>query len=416
MFDELARINQLCQHHRYEEAEKILGNLIQNYPNNAFILTFYSEVKLMLEKTEEAEMAINSALSIAPNDAKVFFVKAKIDFQRAQYDDAIASLNNAISINPKDPDFFSLLAFIHFNRKNFDRALNYADKVLELDPEHTQGLNIRSRALLKLNRAEESSQAIEGALNKDPHNAVTHATYGWNLLEKGDHVKALNHFSESLKIDPTLEFAQAGLLEALKSKYWLYRWFLRYAFWMGNLAAKHQWAFIIGFYLVYKLLSYISSNVPMLKPLIVPILIIMALIAFSSWVIKPISNLFLRLNVYGRYLLSDKEIKSANLVGLSALVCLLGILTYFLFGFEKWLVLAGFGLTMMIPLSSIHAPVKNERLLHFYIGGPILVGGIAVFDAFSSDVLLSGYATIYILALFGFQWFVNYAHIKKDNQ
>ncbi|MCH5600269.1 hypothetical protein [Niabella ginsengisoli] len=61
-----------------------------------------------------------------------------------------------------------------------------ADKALEIDAENLLGLNMRSSALVKLNRKEESFETIEGALRNDPNNAYTHANYGWGLLENGN--------------------------------------------------------------------------------------------------------------------------------------------------------------------------------------------------------------------------------------
>ena len=83
--------------------------------------------------------------------------------------------------------------------------MELADRSLEIDAENLLGLNTRSTALLKLNKSEESFSTIEGALREDPNNAYTHANYGWGLLEKGSHKKALEHFKESLKHNPNFD-------------------------------------------------------------------------------------------------------------------------------------------------------------------------------------------------------------------
>src|SRR5690606_2150752 len=109
-------------------------------------------------------------------------------------------------------------------------------------------------ALIKLDRSEESFETIEGALREDPNNAFTHANYGWGLLEKGNHTKAMEHFKEALSHSPNLDYAQAGMLEAIKATNPIYRLFLKYAFWMGNMAAKFQWGFIIAFYILFRVI------------------------------------------------------------------------------------------------------------------------------------------------------------------
>ena len=92
-----------------------------------------------------------------------------------------------------------MLANFKLSRKKYEEALEIANEALEIDAENILALNTRSTSLLKLNRKEESFETIEGALREDPNNAYTHANFGWGLLEKGDHKKALEHFREALK-------------------------------------------------------------------------------------------------------------------------------------------------------------------------------------------------------------------------
>ena len=121
------------------------------------------------------------------------------------------------------------------------------------------------------------------------------------------HKKALEHFKEALTNDPTFKYAQAGMMQALKATNPIYRLFLKYSFWMNNLTAKYQWGVIIGFYLGFKALKTIARNNEALQPYLTPLIIALALVAFSTWVIAPISNLFLRFNKYGQLLLDKKE-------------------------------------------------------------------------------------------------------------
>ncbi len=140
--------------------------------------------------------------------------------------------------------------------------------------------------------------------------------------------KRLEHFREALRINPGFEYARSGMAEALKARYWLYKLFLKYAFWIGNLTAKYQWAVIIGLYIAFRLLNTLAQSNEALRPYLTPVIILFALFAFSTWIITPVSNLFLRLNPFGKYLLDKNEIRSSNLVGGSFLVCVAGTITY----------------------------------------------------------------------------------------
>ena len=242
---------------------------------------------------------------------------------------------------------------------------------------------------------------------------MTHATYGWTLLESGNHKKALEHFREALRLDPNLEFARSGMATALRASNLPYRLFLRYAFWMSNLSSRYQWGFIIGFYLVFRFLRGLAERSEALRPFLYPILILLALVAFSSWIITPLSNLFLRLNPYGKFLLDKDEIRSSNLVGFSLLLGLMGFLLYGILD-ERFLALGVYGLTMMPLLGTMFAPQKGRGLMIYTIAMG-LVGLFGLYQIFSSGELFNLVSTVYIFGFVAYQWIANFLFIKEDN-
>lgn len=406
----------LYHQNRHKEAEKILAELVALDPTNADLLGWYSDVLRELDKHKESERMINSAIGLAPHQSELHYKKCLVLLQLEKLDAAEESIELAIKIDPEVAEYFAIWSMIKQSRKQFEKALELANKSLELDPENIIGLNARSSAQLKLNKKEDSFKTIEGALREDPNNALTHSNYGWNLLEKGDHKKALEHFGEALKIDPQFSMAQAGMLQALKARYFFYRWFLKYAFWMGNMTAKYQWFVIIGFYLLFRVLKGIARTNEALQPWITPILVVMGIMAFSTWIMTPVSNLFLRLNKYGKHLLDKKEMKSSNFVGISGAVCLLGIALFFITSDMRWLTLAALGLGMMIPLSHLFANAKSKAVLYSYTGLLLLFGLLAVYWTFEINVIFNLFSMIFLFGLFGFQLLANFIFIRADNK
>ncbi len=412
---QISRASLLIEQNRFKEASLVLKDVISQEPDNAYVLGMYGLVLLETEEIDKAEQVIDDAIALAPDYDYLFYLKARIALHQDNYNQAESSLQEALTLSPDDADYYALWSSIKLARKKYEEALNLADKALSLDSENLFALNIRSSALLKLNKKEESLNAIEGALKEDPNNAYTHANYGWGLLEQGNSQKALEHFKEALKNDPNSRYAQAGMLEALKAKYWIYRIFLRYALWMGNLTTQYQWGVIIGFYLLYRLLNSVSENNPALQPILTPVLFLMALIAFSTWVMTPLSNLFLRLNPYGKHLLDEKEIMSSNFVGISAMVFLFGLLTFFISANMNWLAVAVFGFTMMVPLGSMFAPTKYKNALLYYSIAMAVVGALSISITFLSDQLVNQFSMIYIFGFIAYQWIANFLMIQEDN-
>lgn len=411
----IQRAQILIQQNRYEEAGNILRDILSQEPNNIFVLAMLAQVRLQQDNKKEAEELINSAIGLSPDTAYLYYVKATVSIQNNKYDEAENNLLHAAAIDPEEADYLALWSSVKLTRKQYADALELADKALERDPENILGLNIRSTALLKLNRKEDSFLTIEGALAQDPNNAYTHSNYGWGLLEKGDHKKALEHFREALKNNPNLQHAQAGMAQALKAKYLLYRLFLKYAFFMGNLAKKNQWAVIIGFYLVSKVINVLAKTYEGLQPILVPLMVLIAVFAFSTWVITPISNLFLRLNPYGKFLLDKQEKLSSTFVGISLLLCILGIIFYLFLSDPNWLLVAVFGFAMMVPLGSMLSEAAQKNKLVMYTAVMCLLGVLGIIQAFNTSEPLNIFSILFLVGFVAFQWITNFMRIKQSN-
>jgi tetratricopeptide (TPR) repeat protein len=417
MIDSLvSRAQILIQQKRYAEAEKLLKDLLSTNPNDVLVLTLLSETNLLQDKIDAAKKLANTAIAISPDAHHLFYLKSKIALQEEQYDEAEKSIKQAVEYDPSDADYYALWAAIKLSRKKYENALELANKALELDAENILALNTRSTALLKLDKHEESFKSIEGALKEDPENAYTHANYGWNLLEKGDHKKALEHFRESLKNDPNFDYAKAGMLEALKARSIFYRWFLKYSFWISNLTAKYQWGVILGFYFGFRGLRVLAEKNETIRPYLVPLLIALGLVAFSTWVISPVSNLFLRLNAYGKFLLKKDEIRSSNFVGISFVIFTVGVILFLISNNEKFLPIAVVGFAMMLPLGVMFSPSKSKYVLVIYTTFMALVGIGGIMNTFATGELVNSLSAIFIFAFMAFQWVANYFLIKESNR
>lgn len=394
---------------RYKEAEKELQKTLASDPNNPDIFSLLSICKSEEGEYDEAEKLIQNAISLNPANPHLIYIYANILFQKGKYTEAEKTIREAITLNPHDADFFGLLAAIHLHEKEWTKSLEAADKGLEISPDNLSCLNIRSTALLKLNKKEDSFKTIHDALNHDPDSPVTHANLGWGLLEKGDHKKALEHFRKALQSDPQSEFAKEGMVEALKARYLFYRLFLRYVFWMSKMKGRAQWGILIGLYIGFRIMEKIADSSPALKPFVMPFIVLYVLFAISSWITQPLANLLLRLNLYGRYALSKKEIITSNLVGLALLTGIAGFITYLFTQLEVFLMTGIFGLTMMIPLSSTLNPENRKKriILIAYTSTLGLIGIGSLLLIATGNPAFNTLGMIYLAGLFLYQFIAN---------
>jgi tetratricopeptide (TPR) repeat protein len=409
----LQRAQQLLQTGRYKEAEKELRMVLTSDPNRAEALALFAICRSEQGAMQEAMTTIQNAIGQQPANDYYLYLRAIFLLKLHDPKEAEKNLRVAISLNPESAEYFGLLAAIKLEQKEWQDALDFANAGLEKEGDNLQCLNARSTALYKLNRKDESFAAIHEALNQDPENEQTHTNVGWSLLEQGDHKKALEHFREALKINPNHTYAKAGMVEGLKARYWFYRIFLKYVFWLSNMKAKGQWAVILGLYFGVRLLRWVAQTNNTLSMILTPIIFLYFAFAISTWIIEPLSNLFLRLNVYGRYALTPIQVRSSNLVGISLLIGLTGGLAFLLDNDVMYLMILIFGVSMMIPLASMYNPSRerNKRILVAYAIVLAIAGIIAiVFQGLEGD---GGWLVpAYILGLVAYQWIANALMIR----
>jgi tetratricopeptide (TPR) repeat protein len=328
-------------------------------------------------------------------------VLAYVRFQQDFLPEAEQAIDKALQLDPWDTDHFALLAQIKFQQKKWQDALEAAESGLEIDAEHLTCANLRAMALNQLGRGDEAGRALEDALAQDPENAFTHANQGWTALQRGESKKALEHFREALRLDPTNDWARSGMVEALKARYFVYRLMLKYYFFMSRLSGRSQWFVLIGAYFVAKIIPF----------MFIPYLIFV----FLSWTSDPLSNLLLRINRYGRLLLTKEEITASNFVGgliLAAVVsAVIAVMTV-----DKTAIITAAGCAMLIiPVAGsygIEKP-KPRKAMFIYTG---VMGALLVLAIVITLFGLGGYEVpggLFVIGFFLFGWIANAINLRN---
>lgn len=399
----------LIQQRRYSDAEHAIREHLNGEPSDAFALFILAESLYAQQKLADAKSAARAALGSSPSFADAHGLLSRIALREENQREAMVHAKRAVELDPEDSGHHALLASVHLQRKEYELALEATERGLAIDAEDLSCLNLRAEALSRLDRKEEADRTIDKSLNLDPENPYTHANTGWAMLRSRRHAQALEHFREALRRDPMNEYAKAGLVEALKARYWLYRIFLRYSLWVSNLPSRTQWFLILGLYFGNRLLRGLAISNPALAPFIDPLLAVYFVFAISTWVMSPLSNLLLRLNRFGRYALDRNEITTSNFVGASLLLALIGGIGWAITGLNGMLGLGLFGFLMMLPLSSMITLGRKARVPLISATVALgLLGALGVAMSFAVNVVVSGVLLLFIIGVFAYQWLANY--------
>ena len=351
----LQRALMLLDQSRHEMAIDELRQLLAVEPNNAtghaILAICFSETKQYADAQAESELAIH----LSPDQAFVFYAQSIVLANRNQYAAAQAAIETAVGMDPYNPDYFAKLAEVQFNQHRWQEALAAAEMGLSLDAESVTCTNLRAMALVKLGRKIEAQEAIGAALKRAPEDEYAHANMGWTLLEQNQPEKAMEHFREALRLNPEMEWARAGIIEAMKSRYFIYRIMLNWFLWMQKLQQKAQWGVIIGAYIGFRLLSGFADDHPQWSPWLQPLLIAYIAFALMTWVASPLFNLVLRTSKFGRLALSEHQIRSSTWVGVCVLSGILLVAAYFVTGSEPLLGCALAAMLLIPPLGRVYS-------------------------------------------------------------
>jgi tetratricopeptide (TPR) repeat protein len=332
----IERAGLLLQQSRFELAEREVRGVLADEPGHPIA---HAWLALCLAHKKDYPAAIASAreaVGLAPDEAYVHYVMADVLGDAGKLDQALRAIRQSIELGPDEADAHAAHADILRRLERPKESLEAAERGLEIDPEHVACNNIRAMALVRLGRKAEAGATIGEALAREPENATTHANMGWTLLHQGDPKKAMHHFAEALRLNPDMEWARAGIVEALKARNPLYRMFLAYFLFMARLGPNAQWGVIIGGYLGSRVLRVISNNNAALAPYLRPVIIAYVVFAISTWLAYPLFNLLLRVHPLGRHALSADQRWGSNWLGLAMLGALAALAAWGITGDPIW--------------------------------------------------------------------------------
>jgi len=420
----------LFQQGRHEQAEQELRQALASEPHepyaHALLALCLAQRKQWNEATTEAQQAIH----LAPDFAFAHYTLASVLHDRNRFDEALVAIREALRLEPEQADFCALLSQIHLDLRQWPAALEAAERGLQFEPDHVACTNLRAIALIRLGRKAEATATIDAALAREPDNSVTHANQGWAYLEQGNTQKALEHFREALRLDPTNEWARQGIIEALKARNAIYALLLRYFFWMARLSGRAQWGVILAAYFGNRLLGALAQKNPDWAPWILPARVLYLAFALLTWIADPMFNLLLRLNKFGRLALSHEQVVASNWVGACVGLALLALAGCFAAGFNSPFVLGAalFGLLVVPMAGTFKCPEGWPRRLMAAYTAVMGVAGVAALalgllaagaprgEAAAERGLMPLCMGLFLLGAIGAPWVANLVALQRPKR
>lgn len=407
MSADIEKAQLLISQSRFDMAEGELRKALAADPDDYRAHALLSYCLLRLSRVQDALAEADTAVAKAPGAPYAYYIRALSLIETGRRMEAKEAVREAIRLDPEDADYFALLGGVHLDDKNWKDALKSAESALVLDAEHVQAANVRAAALMKLGRGAEAGAALDSALAREPESAVTHANMGWTLLERGDHKKALEHFREALRLDPDQEWAREGIVESMKARNGFYRLMLQYFFFMSKLSRRGQWIVIIIALVGTRLLRSTANAYPAFEPASMVIGVMYVLFMAATWLARPLFDLVLRVDPFGRLCLSGDQIKGSNWLGLTLLSSLAFLAARFATGNGEFLTAAVGCLALGVPVSGIYATpdAKRRRFRAVFSAGLALLGICALALPEAGHRALAG--GLFVAGIIVYTWIAN---------
>jgi tetratricopeptide (TPR) repeat protein len=416
MSQRIEKAQLLMQQQRFEPAMKELTQELQSNPDEPHVHALLAVCLRQLDRNKEALEAARRAVQVGPDYAYAHYVLAGVYDQDDRLDEAEQAIREAIRLDPEDADYYARLANFHMQQRRWEEGLRAAERALELEPTHSGALNLRSMALNNLNRTDEAAAATASALAANPEDATAHASKGWQELRGGNPHAAMTHFREALRLDSNHAWAREGVVEALKARNPVYRTMLAYFLWTSRLQPKVLWGFIIGGFVLSKVLRDFAKTNPQWGPYIWVVLGPYFAFCLMTWIADPLFNLLLRAHPIGRIALTPQQVQAANWFGGSLLLALLSLGVWLVLKTDPPLILAVVAGLMIIPISS-SLGTETERARKILLTYAWALGACGTFLVGTSFLVQTGPAVaipfgIFLVGVATFFWVANWVKIR----
>ncbi|HEX8061110.1 MAG TPA: hypothetical protein VF473_09255, partial [Cyclobacteriaceae bacterium] len=155
-------------------------------------------------------------------------------------------------------------------------------------------------------------------------------------------------------------------------------------------------------------LNSLSRTNPELAPFVTPLIYLYSAFAISTWIVNPLSNLFLRLNVYGRYALTRDETRASTFTGIGFVITIFGAIGLLLNAAGPFFGMLIYGLGFMILCGSMFKPVPgNKRLLAMAVAlGLSAIGALYLVTEFMGGDAADLFS-IFLFGTIAYQFLVN---------
>jgi tetratricopeptide (TPR) repeat protein len=293
---------------RYKEASAELAHVLSAAPQSAVATSMLAYCELRLGDPKRAKETAQRGVGLDPSSSYGYRILAHVCFALNDPIAAEKACREALRISPEQAETLGLLALSLGTQSKWAEAISTADRGLKSNPNELNCLNSRIQALGVLGRTLEVDVAVQAVMREHSEDALAHEYAAWAFLRTKRVDKAIEHFREALRLNPNSEAARRGMIEALRSRFPVYRALIGAQAMLFRIPRGARSALLLGIYVVVRILAATAKDMP--TGLMIASMSLAALyfaFVLFSWIGGSLINITLLMHPLGRIALRRSE-------------------------------------------------------------------------------------------------------------
>ncbi len=211
---DLGPARDLVRASQFEQAEKLLSEAQQSYPDDASLLLLRGEVLNQLQRSEQAVDVLRHAVEVAPEKLRAHFALGTALSLQGNATGALEAFAKEIEINQdaKVQVLARLNRSILFQKNgNLAEAASELEQVIALEPTNSQAHGDLADLYLSLGRTDDAARLIDEASAAGLRSARLHYRAGVAYYNQKAFDKAILSFQKAVEIQPDLADAELNI-------------------------------------------------------------------------------------------------------------------------------------------------------------------------------------------------------------
>jgi tetratricopeptide (TPR) repeat protein len=189
---------------RSEEANKILTEASEKYPNSADLAKARGDVALHLGKLDEAQIHYEAALKVAPEDLSIRFALGVTFRKGRKFPEALKVFDDIQGVDPNYPGLLTERGLYYEETGQTAEALQMYNQALS---KATDDVDLKLRigsTLVAAGQAKQAEPILKEVVRERGNSAEANHFYGRALLLSGSNLnEAMRHLKKAVEIEAT---------------------------------------------------------------------------------------------------------------------------------------------------------------------------------------------------------------------